>query len=125
VGVASDDGTSGATARAGEDMRRAIPKKNPGHRNLFSDALVPSRRRHATVTTKNDERASVEEAAMPTDEAALAEARQANERYRDDYERRLAAEIVALLPEDRDDALRVLATAHAILDLELPPPSEG
>jgi hypothetical protein len=33
---------------------------------------------------------------MRTDEAALAKARQANERLTDDYERRLAAEIVAM-----------------------------
>jgi hypothetical protein len=35
---------------------------------------------------------------MPTDEAAPAEVRQANARYHDGYERRLAAEIVAMLP---------------------------
>ena len=35
---------------------------------------------------------------MPTDETALAELRQANERYADGYERRLAAEIVAMCP---------------------------
>ena len=40
---------------------------------------------------------------MPMDEAELAEARQANERYHDGYERRLAAEIVAMLP-DREEA---------------------
>jgi hypothetical protein len=45
---------------------------------------------------------------MPTDEAALAKARRANERHADDYERRLAAEIVAILL-DREEAKRVLA----------------
>ena len=54
---------------------------------------------------------------MPTDEAALAELRQANAHYADDYERRLAAEIVAMLPEARDEALRVLAYVAAILNL--------
>jgi hypothetical protein len=45
---------------------------------------------------------------MPTGEAALTKARQANERHAVDYERRLAAEIVAMLP-DREEAKRVLA----------------
>jgi hypothetical protein len=61
---------------------------------------------------------------MPTDEAALAELRQANAHFAADYERRLAAEIVAMLPEAREEALRVLAFVTAILNLELPPPSE-
>ena len=38
---------------------------------------------------------------MPTDEAALAQLRQANAHYAAEYERRLAAEIVAMLPADR------------------------
>jgi hypothetical protein len=52
---------------------------------------------------------------MP-DEAALAELRQTNELYARDYERRLAAEIVAMLP-DREEARRVLAYVDAILNL--------
>ena len=43
---------------------------------------------------------------MPMDEAELAEARQANERYHDGYERRLAAEIVAMLPDREEAKLR-------------------
>jgi hypothetical protein len=54
---------------------------------------------------------------MPTDEAELAELRQANAHYAADYERRLAKDIVMLLPEARDDALRVLALVAAILNL--------
>jgi hypothetical protein len=54
---------------------------------------------------------------MPTDEAALAELRHANARFAADYERRLAAEIVAMLPEARDEALRVLTLVDAILNL--------
>jgi hypothetical protein len=61
---------------------------------------------------------SVEAAAMPMmDEAELAELRQANAHYAADYERRLATEIVALLPDDREEALRVLAYVDAILNL--------
>jgi hypothetical protein len=60
------------------------------------------------------------EAAMPTDEAELAELRQANARYAADYERRLAAEIVAMLPGP-EEARRVLAFVDAILNLKLPP----
>jgi hypothetical protein len=63
-----------------------------------------------------------EEAAMPMDKAELASLRQANERYAADYDRRLAAEIVAMLPRARDEAALVLRFAHAILDLELPTP---
>jgi hypothetical protein len=59
----------------------------------------------------------VEAAAMPIDEAALAELRQANAHHAAEYERRLAAEIVAMLPETRDDALRALALVEAILNL--------
>ena len=44
------------------------------------------------------------EAAMPMDEAMLAEVRQANERYAADYERRLAEEIVTMLPNSPDEA---------------------
>ena len=54
---------------------------------------------------------------MPTDEVALAALRQANARYAADDERRLAEEIVAMLPEDRDEARRVLAFVDAILNL--------
>jgi hypothetical protein len=61
---------------------------------------------------------------MPTDEVALAELRQANARYAD-Y-RRWLAEIDRRLKalEDREEALRVLAYVDAILNLELPPPSD-
>jgi hypothetical protein len=45
---------------------------------------------------------------MP-DEAELASTRQANAQHAADYERRLAAEIVAMLPDDREEARRVLA----------------
>ena len=46
-------------------------------------------------------------------------------RYYDDYERRLAAEIVAMLREARGEASRVLTLVHAILNLTLEPrPSE-
>jgi hypothetical protein len=38
-------------------------------------------------------------------------------RYADDYERRLAAEIMAMLPEARDEALLVLRLVDAILNL--------
>ena len=41
---------------------------------------------------------------MPMDEAMLAEVRQANERYAADYERRLAEEIVTMLPNSPDEA---------------------
>ena len=54
---------------------------------------------------------------MPTDEAEFAELRQANERHAADYERQLAAEIVAMLPEAREEAKRVLAFVDAILNL--------
>jgi hypothetical protein len=59
---------------------------------------------------------------MPTDEVALAALRQANARYAADYERRLAEEIVAMLPEDRDEARRVLAFVDAILNLPVEEP---
>ena len=42
------------------------------------------------------------------DQAELAGVRQANERYAASYERRLAADIVAMLPGDREQARRVL-----------------
>jgi hypothetical protein len=61
---------------------------------------------------------------MPTDPVALANVRQVNELYAAGYAQNLAATIVAMLPDDRDEARRVLAIAHAILSLELPPPSE-
>jgi hypothetical protein len=63
---------------------------------------------------------SVEAAAMPADEVARAELRQANAAYLAGYERRLAEEIAAMLP-DREEARRVLAIVDAILSLELPP----
>ena len=59
---------------------------------------------------------------MPMDEAALAELRQANAAYLAGYERRLAAQIVAMLPEARDEASLVLAFVDRILDLRLPLP---
>jgi hypothetical protein len=65
---------------------------------------------------------------MPRDEVALAELRQANHPYVASYERRLAAEIVAMLPEARNEALRVLALVDAILNLpveEPHPPTQG
>ena len=55
---------------------------------------------------------------MPTDEATLARERQANARYAADYERRLAAEIVAMLP-DREEAKRVLASVDAVLPIQI------
>jgi hypothetical protein len=60
---------------------------------------------------------------MPTDEALIARVRLANAHHAADYERRLAAEIVAMLPPAREEALRVLAYVAAILNLEPPPPS--
>jgi hypothetical protein len=54
---------------------------------------------------------------MATDEAALAELRETNALHALTYERRLAEEIAAMLPEDRDEALRVLAYIDAILNL--------
>jgi hypothetical protein len=65
---------------------------------------------------------SVEAAAMPMDEATLAELRQANARHADGYNQRLAEEIAAMLP-DREEARRVLAIVDAILNLpgEEPP----
>ena len=59
---------------------------------------------------------------MPTNEAALAELRHANERHAADYERRLAAEIVAMLPEAREEAKHVLAFVDAILNLPVGEP---
>ena len=56
---------------------------------------------------------------MPMDEAALAELRQANAAHLAGYERRLAAEIVAMLP-DREQAERVLAIVDAIMNMQLP-----
>jgi hypothetical protein len=61
---------------------------------------------------------------MPLDQAMLAEVRQANAAYHADYERRLAAEIVAMLPDARDDAMRVLAIVDIIMNLNLTLPSE-
>ena len=46
-------------------------------------------------------------------------------RYYDDYDRRLAAEIVAMLVNTRSDAQRALAVVAIIMNLPLPaPPSE-
>jgi hypothetical protein len=59
---------------------------------------------------------------MPTDEAELAELRQANAHHAAEYERRLAAEIVTMLPDDREQAKRVLAYVEAFLDLKRGPP---
>jgi hypothetical protein len=56
---------------------------------------------------------------MPTDEAVLARVRQANARFAAGYERRLAAAIVAMLPEARDEALRVSRLVDAILNLQV------
>ncbi len=56
-------------------------------------------------------------AALSEDERAVL--RQANARFAADYERHLAAKIIALLPEARDDALRVLAYVDAILNLSV------
>ena len=58
---------------------------------------------------------------MPPDEAMLAEMRRANAAYLAGYERRLAEEIVAMLPEAPDEARRVLAVVDAMMNLELPP----
>ena len=58
---------------------------------------------------------------MTIDEAMLAEARQANEPYRASYPRRLAAEIVEMLPDSPDEAERVLAVVDAMLAVKLPP----
>ncbi len=59
---------------------------------------------------------------MPVDKAMIAAAaRQANEPYLASYEQRLAAEIVAMLPDSPDDARRVLAVVDAMLAVKLPP----
>ena len=58
---------------------------------------------------------------MPVDEAMLAEVRQANAAYLAGYERRLAAEIVEMLPDSPDEALRVLAFVDAMLNVKVPP----
>ena len=50
-----------------------------------------------------------------SDETELASNRQENARYAADYQRRLAADIVAMLPADPEEARRVLAIAHAML----------
>ena len=60
---------------------------------------------------------------MPTDEATLAELRQADESDNIAWRERLAGQIAPALPYPRDDALRVLRLAEAILNIE-PPPSE-
>ena len=58
---------------------------------------------------------------MSMDDAMLAEARQANEPYRASYPSRLAAEIVAMLPELPDEARQVPATVDVILNVKVPP----
>jgi hypothetical protein len=93
-------------------------QKNPKRRRPY--AQRGSRR--STLTTGASgastlSRGSVEAAAMPMDEAALAELRLTNAAFADSYNQRLAAEIVAMLPEDRDEASRVLAYIDAILNL--------
>jgi hypothetical protein len=61
------------------------------------------------------------EVAVAMDETAPAGER----RYYDDYDRRLAAEIVAMLVNTRSDAQRALAVVDIIMNLPLPaPPSE-
>lgn len=59
---------------------------------------------------------------MPVDEAAL---RQANELYAADYEQRLAADLAAMLPDDREQAKRVLRYVDAILSLTVEEPEGG
>jgi hypothetical protein len=59
---------------------------------------------------------------MPTDEAELAELRQANEHYAADYERRLAAEIVAMLPDRSVRGLRTIADPRRVDAERLPSP---
>ena len=56
---------------------------------------------------------------MPIDKAALATERQVFDKNSDadDYHRHLAAEIVAMLPYVRTDALTVLRLVHDILQL--------
>ena len=51
----------------------------------------------------------------------FAGAGQESAHYATDFNRRLAAELVAMLPDDRDEARRVLAIIDHILSLELPP----
>jgi hypothetical protein len=61
---------------------------------------------------------------MPPHEALIAELRQTNELYAASYAQNLAEMIAAMLPNDRDEARRVLAIVDRILSLEPPPPSE-
>jgi hypothetical protein len=61
---------------------------------------------------------------MTKAKALSAAARQANERHAGEYENRLAAEIVAMLPDIRRDAWRVLAVVDKMLSLE-PQPQAG
>jgi hypothetical protein len=58
---------------------------------------------------------------MPIDETELASVREANQPYHAGYERRLAAEIVAMLPQARDEALRILMVVDVILSLPVAP----
>ena len=59
---------------------------------------------------------------MPVDEALLASARQADKILRSPATSAAwRREIVAMLPEARDDARRVLAVVDAMLAVKLPP----
>ncbi len=55
---------------------------------------------------------------MPVDKAMIASAREANAAYLASYEQRLAGEIVAMLPEAPDEALRVLAGRPRLSELD-------
>ena len=52
---------------------------------------------------------------MPPDEALIAELRQTNELYAASYSQNLAEMIAAMLPNDRDEARRVLAIVDRML----------
>ena len=61
---------------------------------------------------------------MPMDEAMLAEVRQANAAYLAGYERRLAAEIVAMLPEaPRRGRAKCWRSSTPCLELPAQPPA--
>jgi hypothetical protein len=61
----------------------------------------------------------LEEAAMPMDEAELVSVRQANALHALNYERQLAAKIVAMIRNTGTDPRRVLAIVDAILNLPI------
>jgi hypothetical protein len=61
---------------------------------------------------------------MPPDEALIAELCQTNELYAASYSQNLAEMIAAMLPNDRDEARRVLAIVDRILSLAPEPPCE-